>query len=189
MAFHPIRTALYAALAVFSVIMIGMTSARIHYTKSRDSPDPIKPGTFSYYDPIIVQLLVTYIFALLWSFWAMFSIGFRADRGFATSYAHEYFWLFVLWVMGLVGAAIATHYWHGNLSFCRPFNNQCRLLIAIVSFSWVNWATLTSLMLTSCFSQRSDDYGFKAPLHGREGATYPGPEVRTAPGAPASQTA
>jgi hypothetical protein len=65
MALHPIRTALYALggqnslscsiyadaglQAVFSVIMIGMTSARIHYTKSRDSPDPIKPGTFSYY--------------------------------------------------------------------------------------------------------------------------------------------
>jgi len=55
-------------------------------------------------------------------------------------------------------------------------------LIAIVSFSWVNWATVTFLLLTSCVSQQSGDYGMKAPLHGRDNAPYPGPEVRAAPG-------
>jgi len=183
MAFYHLRLGLYAALAVFSIIIIGLTSARIHYTKSRSSSDPIKAGTFHYYYPIVVEILVTYIFALLWSFWAMFAIGSRADRGYLSSYVVEYFWLFIIWVLGLVGAAIASHYWHGNLAACRHFNNQCRVLIAIVAWSWINWATVTFIALATIFSQHSGNHGIKAPLHGREGEEYPGPEVRNvAPG-------
>jgi len=104
---------------------------------------------------------------LLWSFWALFAIGTRASRGFATSYVFEYFWLFIIWVMGLVGAAIATHYWHGNLSFCRPFNNQCRVLTAIVAWSWINWAFITFIMLATCATQLGGE-GVMSPLHGRD---------------------
>lgn len=182
MALHPIRIALYAALAAFSVIVIGMTSARVHYTKSRHHTDPIKGGTFSYYDPIIVELLVTYIFAFLWSIWAMFTIGTRTDLSFMTSYVLEYFWLFIIWVLGLVGASIATHYWHGNLADCRHFNNQCRLLIGIVAWSWINWALVTFIIVASLFSLRTGELTMKAPFHGREGEEYPGPEVRNTPG-------
>lgn len=38
----------------------------------------------------------------------IFAIGSRFSRTFASSYAFEYFWLFFIWVMGLIGAAIAT---------------------------------------------------------------------------------
>ncbi|RDB18324.1 hypothetical protein Hypma_000511 [Hypsizygus marmoreus] len=171
MAFHPLRFALYAALILFAITLIGLTSARINYTRNLRFSDPLHGG-FPYYDPIIVELLVTSILAFLWSLPMMFLIQRHASRGFATSYAFEMLGLFILWVMYLVGAAIATNKWR-NIGFCRGFFGQCRILTAILAFSWIAWATVTFLLLASLADLLSGHSGVTAPLAGTRAATGP----------------
>ncbi|KAF5378574.1 hypothetical protein D9615_007125 [Tricholomella constricta] len=168
MAFHPFRIALYALLAVFSIILIGLTASRIHHTKSLSSPDPLHAG-FGYYDPIVVELLVTSIFSFLWALPLMFCIGARTEAGFIGSYLFEMVGLFILWVMYLVGAAIFSHKFHG-VSFCRGFFNQCRVVTAILAWSWINWAIVFFLLIASVASLFSSRTSATSPLHGRGAA-------------------
>ncbi|KAF9459407.1 heterokaryon incompatibility protein-domain-containing protein [Collybia nuda] len=161
---HPLRIALYSALAIFSIILLGLTAARIDYTGNRRFSDPIRSSARHYYDPVVVELLVTSIFSFLWSLPLIYLLHSRKGRGVASSYAFEFLGLFVLWVMYLIGTAIATHYWHG-LGFCWGFN-QCRILTAIVAWGWINWAVTTFLLLTSCAGQQSSHAGYRDPLHG-----------------------
>ena len=48
---------------------------------------------------------------------------------------------FVLWVMWLVGAAIATHNWPTKL-YAGP-GEQGHILLTIVAFAWLNFIALT----------------------------------------------
>ena len=54
---------------VFSVLLLGHTAARIHYTENLSPYDPLNGG-HHFYDPVIAELLVTSILAMLWSTFA-----------------------------------------------------------------------------------------------------------------------
>lgn len=69
--------------------------------------------------------------------------------------------LFVLWI---VGAAIATQKW-GNLAWCHVFST-CRLLTAIVAFTWMSWI-MTFFLTVSCIWYILRNDGFTQPVHGK----------------------
>jgi len=52
--------------------------------------------------------------------------------------------IFIIWVMYLVGAAIATHYWKG-LTWCDL--RQCNVVTSILAFTWISWSFATFLLL------------------------------------------
>lgn len=70
--------------------------------------------------------------------------------------------LFALWT---VGAAIATQKW-GKLNWCHKYT-ACRLLTAIVAFTWMSWVMVLFLASASigyiCMYS-----GFTHPVHGVE---------------------
>jgi hypothetical protein len=111
---------------VFSVVLLGLTSARIHYTENLSPDDPLNGGVH-FYDPIIAELLVTSILVILWSMFAsvfclqvflnvartnpilsVHAIYMRCDRLVIHTFAVEAIALSMLFVMWLVGTAIAT---------------------------------------------------------------------------------
>ena len=69
--------------------------------------------------------------------------------------------IFILWI---VGAAIATQKW-GKLGWCHIYS-ACRLLTALVAFTWVSWITSAFLTL-SCLWHIIRHDGFSQPVHGR----------------------
>ncbi|KZT02858.1 uncharacterized protein LAESUDRAFT_729843 [Laetiporus sulphureus 93-53] len=52
--------------------------------------------------------------------------------------------LFILFLLWLVGAAIASTMW-GELGWCHEYE-ACRLLTALVAFAWLGWAMLLFLL-------------------------------------------
>ena len=91
--------------------------------------------------------------------------------------------LWCLWVLYLVGAALATvslviyvsyrdsnsspllqSLW-GDLSFCWQFH-ACRLLTALVAFSWIGWITISVLWVTTLIYAFTNN-AWKLPSHGR----------------------
>ncbi|KAI0027392.1 hypothetical protein K488DRAFT_90903 [Vararia minispora EC-137] len=160
--FSSIRIVFYILLWLFSVILLGLSCSRIHYTTHLERTDPLHNGR-PFYDPIVAELIATTILAILWAPFAVHAIWKRRERGLITSFAFEGVSLFVLWLMYLVGAAIATSIW-GDLSFCRQFW-QCRELTALVAFAWLSWITLFSLFSFAILIPARNN-AWSAPMHG-----------------------
>ncbi|OCH89391.1 hypothetical protein OBBRIDRAFT_794344 [Obba rivulosa] len=158
-----IRVGLYAALFLFSLVLLGLTADRIHYTLHLPPFDPLNGGN-DFYDPIVAELLVSSILTMFWSCYSIHNIHRGYEYGLATSFAGEILGLFVLFVMWLVGAAIATSFW-GALEWCWDFW-QCRVLTALVAFAWVGWAVLFSLLLMSAMFAIANRAWWD-PMHGR----------------------
>jgi len=161
--FHPARLFLYICLWVFSAVILGLTAARLHYTTHIPPFDPLNAGR-NFYDPIVAELLATSIITLLWVSWVIHVLVRRFELGLVSSFAHELLGLFVLFVLWLVGAAIATSYW-GNLSWCWIYE-PCRLLTAMVAFAWIGWITLFAVFVLSILFVVAND-AFYRPMHGR----------------------
>jgi len=164
-AINPVRVALYVLLWVFSAVVLGLTAARLHYTTHPGLPpyDPLNNG-LPFYDPIVAELLASSILTLLWTSWVIHVIFRSFEYGRVTSFASELLGLFVLFVLWLVGAAIATTVW-GNLKWCWVYE-PCRLLTALVAFAWMGWIVLFALLLVSALFALSNS-AFGDPLHGR----------------------
>ncbi|KAF5390702.1 hypothetical protein D9757_002577 [Collybiopsis confluens] len=158
---EPLRLGLYFALALFSIILLGLTAARINYTLGL---------AVGFYDPIVVELLVSSIIAIIWSFFIMHIIHTIRVGGPVTTFRHESIGFIIIWIMFLVGAAIATNFW-ANLSVCFG-TFTCDILTAIVAFSWLNFITLTLIGIFSMlFLAGNSGYGsMDEPLHGRWGS-------------------
>ena len=77
--------------------------------------------------------------------------------------------LFILWV---VGASIATQKW-GDLSWCHKYS-ACRLLTAIVAFTWMSWVMMLFLTV-ACIGYIVGNDGFTHPVHG---GYYPDMDMR-----------
>jgi len=158
-----LRIALYFALAVFSIVLLGLTAARIHYTTHLPLGDPLNNGS-DFYDPIVAELLATSILTILWSFFIIHSIHKRHENRFVSTFRGELIGLFILWVMSLVGAAIATTIW-GDLNFCHQFS-ACRLLTAMVAFAWMCFILMTFILFVDIAFVVANG-GLREPLHGR----------------------
>lgn len=76
--------------------------------------------------------------------------------------------IFILWI---VGAAIVTKKW-GDLGWCHVFS-ACRLLTAIVAFTWMSWI-ITFFLIISCLVYILRNGAFAHPVHGR----YYGEDMR-----------
>ena len=96
----------------------------------------------------------------------------RHDHGFMSTFGGELVGLIILFVLWIVGAAIATQKW-GDLGWCHVFST-CRLLTAIVAFTWMSWI-MTFFLTISCIWYIVKNDGFTQPVHGRY---YPERNVR-----------
>ncbi|KAL5520173.1 hypothetical protein ACEPAG_9386 [Sanghuangporus baumii] len=129
------RSILYTFLWAASVVELGLTGWRVHHTES----------TFDDYDPIIVELLVTAALTILWIPVAIVA-PVRKSKDLLPGSGYRIFGIetcgnFILWVMWLVGGAIATNKWPTR-AIAGP-GRDGHILITIVAFSWLCFSTLT----------------------------------------------
>jgi hypothetical protein len=54
---------------VLSLVLLGLSAARIHYTENLSPDDPLNGGQ-DFYDPVVAELLATSIIVTLWSMFA-----------------------------------------------------------------------------------------------------------------------
>ncbi|KAK0449834.1 uncharacterized protein EV420DRAFT_1707012 [Desarmillaria tabescens] len=116
------------------VILLGLTGYRVHVTEGYED---------NFYEPIIVELLVSACLAIIWAPIA----GCLVLRNHNASkcspqFLSEMVGNFVLWVMWLVGAVDTTNRIIPGKNWCGP-GKQCRILTAILAFSWIGWSFLT----------------------------------------------
>ncbi|KAJ7672146.1 hypothetical protein DFH06DRAFT_1175438 [Mycena polygramma] len=158
-----IRTFGYSVFGLFSLVLFGLTAARLHYTTHLPPGDPLNNGN-NFFDPIVVELLFSSLLGMIWSVYAVTTIHhLREDRWIHTFFS-EIVMLSILFVLYLVGAAIATSIW-GNLSFCHQFR-ACRILTAMLAFAWMPWIILLWLLIASLFIAIAN-VAFYEPFHGR----------------------
>ncbi|KAJ7626689.1 hypothetical protein DFH06DRAFT_1273092 [Mycena polygramma] len=144
-----LRIASYAILALFSFIVFCLTIARLSYTNNLPHGDPLNGGK-NFYDPDIVELCIR-------------TIHKRVDDNLVSTFRGELIGLFVIWMFWIVGTGIATTQW-GSLGFCARFE-ACRVLSAIVAFSWLSWILVTfSLGVSTTFVVANG--ALLEPLHG-----------------------
>ncbi|KAF5362619.1 hypothetical protein D9758_009605 [Tetrapyrgos nigripes] len=169
----PLRIALYFALSIFSIVVLGLAAARLHYTLNLPLGDPLNFGV-SFHDPIVVELLVTSILTMLWSWHVIHVIHKRRETRFVSTFRGGFVVLFILWVMWLVGAAIATHAsnppqtnlrW-GDLSSCWGFK-ACRILTAFLAFVWISWIVATIIFIIEILFVSQNNGALRGPYHGR----------------------
>lgn len=159
----PLRIALHFTLGVFSIILLGLTSARIHYTTNLPAGDPLNGGV-DFYDPIVVELLVTTILTIPWCIYIVRIIHKRIDGSLISTFRGELIGLSVLWLFWIVGAAQSSTIW-GDLSWCQRYQ-PCRILTAMLAFAWLGWIVLTLIMVLSIIFSIVNG-AFSEPLHGR----------------------
>ncbi|CCM04158.1 uncharacterized protein FIBRA_06320 [Fibroporia radiculosa] len=145
---NAIRVFLYVVLFMFSAVMLGLTAARLEYTTHLRPWNPLNNGR-PFYDPIIAELLASSCLSLLWSLFSLHILfpGWAFEYGVFSSFVAEMAGLFILFVLWIVGAAIASTMW-AELEWCHEYE-QCRLLMALVAFAWLGWAVLLFLLFIS----------------------------------------
>jgi hypothetical protein len=161
--FPLIRLFLYFTLGLFSIVLFCLCAARLHYTTHLPGGDPLNGGA-AFYDPIVVELLFTTIMTVPWCIFIMHSIHKRAENRLVSTFRGELIGLSILWLFWLVGAAIASSMW-GDLTFCQSFH-ACRLLSALVAFSWLGWIVITAILGVNILFSFANK-ALKEPLHGR----------------------
>jgi len=157
------RIALYSALTFFSFILLCLCAARLNYTNHLNKGDPLNGGE-TFYDPVVAELLVTTLLTMPWCIFIAFSIHRRYENRYISTFLAEIVGLAVLWILWIAGAGAASNMW-GSLSWCQQIE-ACRVLSALVAFSWLGWLTLTGLLgLSLLFSIANS--ALQEPLHGR----------------------
>ncbi|KAJ7342658.1 hypothetical protein DFH08DRAFT_783065 [Mycena albidolilacea] len=148
----PHRRLFYGLIWAIAAAELGLTAARIHFTRSN----------FRNHEAIVAELLVTSILTL---FWVPLTLLFhrrapgienvhridnvhnnidgniRGNRNRFGGLHHESSGNLVLWIMWLVGAAIAAHRWptRGAVGFGR----QPDILIALIALAFVEFGLMT----------------------------------------------
>ncbi|KAG7441429.1 uncharacterized protein BT62DRAFT_1080157 [Guyanagaster necrorhizus] len=138
------RLALYTLLWAIAVVLLGLTSYRIHFTKHE----------FRRYQSIVVELLVSAILTILWvPFVAVMIFAARSSRRehVGTQICFELLVLAILWVMWLVGAVDTTNRIIPGHNWCSPLfsSKQCNILTTISAFAWIGWSLLTIIFVLS----------------------------------------
>lgn len=175
----PVRIFFHALLWTSAVILLGLTAYRVHYTKRLALGD-ILTSRRHFYDPVIVELLVTSCLTIIGSLGVLAALAARRKgRWGSKSFGMENIYLFIIWVMFLVGAAVTTHKWL-RLKWCRGSYKVCRILETIKAFSWICFGLATFLILFAIvdwFLSR-DSTGYATKPAAAPAAAYP--ETRTA---------
>ncbi|EPQ55516.1 hypothetical protein GLOTRDRAFT_138422 [Gloeophyllum trabeum ATCC 11539] len=158
-----LRVLLYSWLWLVSAVLLGLTAWRLYYTTHIPLGDPLHDGV-DFYDPIVAELLATSILTLLWSAYIIHVISGVYERRLISRFRGELIGLLILFVLWLVGAAIATTYW-GNLSWCWVYR-PCRVLTALVAFAWIGWASIFIIFVYTLLFVLSNRVVME-PLHAR----------------------
>jgi len=158
-----IRTFLYSVFGVFSLVLFGLTAARLRYTTHLPPGDPLNNGK-NFFDPVVVELLFSSLLGMIWSIYAVVTIHHMREDRWISSFASEIVMLSILFLLYLVGAAIASKIW-GDLSFCHQFR-ACRILTTMLAFAWMSWIILLFLLVASVFVAIANA-AFFFPFHGR----------------------
>lgn len=161
--FSVIRMGMYSLLALFSILVLGLSAARLQYTTHLPIGDPLNNGR-SFHDPVVAEILFTTLLTIIWCIFIIYSIHKRYENPYLSTFLGEIIGLSVLWIFWIVGAAIASTMW-GNLGWCQTFE-ACRVLSAFIAFSWLAWLVLTLLLGFSLLFSFANK-GFMDPLHGR----------------------
>ncbi|KAG6331586.1 hypothetical protein ID866_7501 [Astraeus odoratus] len=165
---HGLRVFLYILLFIFSAVVMSLCAVRLHYTLHLSPDDPLNGGV-RFYDHIVVELLVTSILTMI----CTRTIHKRLEHRHVNYFRGELIGLFVLFILWIVGAAVATRtsnpptldtHW-GNLSSCWVYSS-CRILTAMLAFTWLSWILVLALFATS-FLFASANKAFRDPMHGR----------------------
>ncbi|EAU87463.1 hypothetical protein CC1G_02222 [Coprinopsis cinerea okayama7 len=138
-----IRMGLYAAFAVFSFFVFVFCCARLNYTTTLHSSDPLNGGR-TFHDPVVAELLFTTLIAMPWSGFMIYTILKRYENRYVSKFREELIILGLIWLFWMVGTGIATSMW-GSLGWCQHIN-ACRVLTALVAFCWLGWLALTGLV-------------------------------------------
>jgi len=140
------RMVCYVILLLFSAVTVGLTAARLHYTLHLPLHDPLNGGV-DFYDPIIAEILATACLSIILVPFLIVRIHRRHEHGFLSTFLVELIGLLLLFFLWIVGAAVATQKW-GNLNWCHTYT-ACRLLTAIVAFTWMSWI-MSALLTFAC---------------------------------------
>ncbi|KAF7314203.1 hypothetical protein MKEN_00892500 [Mycena kentingensis (nom. inval.)] len=158
-----LRKISYAIFAFFSFLVFALTIARLAYTNNLPKGDSLNRGR-NFYDPVVVELLVTSMMSMAWAGFIIYTIHKRVSENYVSTFRGELVGLFVVWMFWLVGTAIATNFW-GNLGFCAQFE-ACRVLSAMVAFSWLAWLAVTFNFAVSLIFIVANG-ALLEPLHGQ----------------------
>ncbi|KAK0433931.1 uncharacterized protein EV420DRAFT_1654267 [Desarmillaria tabescens] len=128
----------FVRLWPIAVILLALTAYRIHFTKNQGVG----------YQPIIVELLVSSIFTVLWVPLAMFMIVLSVLRALETMLVQlegiPSTFLLSCWdwpscgCFGLSAPCIQP-------IWCAFDGKQCNIMTAILAFAWIGWSLLTLL--------------------------------------------
>ncbi|KAG1809090.1 uncharacterized protein BJ212DRAFT_1448841 [Suillus subaureus] len=157
---------------LFSVVLMALCAVRLHYTLHLSPHDPLNGGV-RFYDHIVVELLITSIITIFWSTFIARTIHGRHEHRRMNTFTAELVGLFILFLLWLIGAAVATHTsnppdvdvrW-GNLSSCWTYST-CRILTALLAFAWLGWILVLALFVMSLLFAIANK-AFHDPMHGR----------------------
>ncbi|KIL62996.1 hypothetical protein M378DRAFT_12495 [Amanita muscaria Koide BX008] len=168
MVWRPTRIILNFMVVIFAIILIGLTSSRIHFTHQQ----PI-----GFFEPITADILATSIIAFLWSLAVLLLLAGRVGGSLA-SFFIENIMYFLIWVLYLVANAIYSHKF-AHIGHCRRFAEQCRVITAILAFAWINWAIYTFLIVISLAHMATAGAGVFDPMYSEKGEIAP--ETRERP--------
>ena len=85
-------------------------------------------------------------------------------HAYETRVWHAMLGIFVLWVLWLVGAAIATSIWPNLPSICHQVE-ACRVLTAMLAFAWMGWIVLTVIAVVTVMYATANS-SWNEPAHG-----------------------
>ncbi|KAH8835637.1 hypothetical protein DL96DRAFT_1575010 [Flagelloscypha sp. PMI_526] len=137
-----IRLGLYGALGLFQFFVFVFCCARLGYTLHLPRGDTLNGGR-DFYDPVIVDLLVTSLCGMAWAaiiFWIILK---RRENLPVKTFKHELIGTGLLWFWLLVGISIASSQF-AAVPYCQVFE-ACRVLSALLAFGWLSWICLTLL--------------------------------------------
>jgi hypothetical protein len=161
--FPPLRVGLYVALGLFSIVLLGLSGARIRYTTHLENGDPLNNGV-NFYDPVVAELLFTSLVTFFWSIFMLLTLHKRWEHGFVSTFLFEIIVDVVLWLFWLGGAAAASHIW-SDIHWCQMYK-PCRILSALLAFAWLGWIVLTVLLVITILFTVANK-GAHDPSHGR----------------------
>ncbi|KAK2460417.1 hypothetical protein APHAL10511_007582 [Amanita phalloides] len=149
-----LRIPLYGTLVLFSLLLFCLCCARLNYTTSE----------FGFYEPIIVELLVTTLLTIPWALYIIYCIHKRVETKYVSKFREEIIGLAVLWLFWIVGAADASAIWV-TLPNCQQ-DRPCQVLSALLAFAWLGWVTLSGILVLDTLFVVANKYWVE-PLHGR----------------------
>jgi len=139
-----IRLVLYFLLGLWSLFLFIFCAVRLAYTSTPRSEKSLMDG-LPFYDPSVVELLISSVFGFGFSIFMFTTIRSRKESEYSSRNWFEVSFLFLLWMLWLGGAGAASNVWP-DLSWCIAFS-PCQVLQALMGWAWLGWLCVTFLFI------------------------------------------